>query len=106
MANPHYIKQSISRSKHQQHQQQQGCSYPRSIAYSHLSSSIPAQPMSASCGLNNLGLEYASYDSIRTDLSINSRDVIIADQWVVLGRIGEGSFGEVFEGTLSKNNGQ
>ncbi|KAI7906580.1 kinase-like domain-containing protein [Cokeromyces recurvatus] len=44
-----------------------------------------------------LGVEYASFDSTRTDLSINSRDVIIAEQWLVLGRIGEGSFGEVFE---------
>ncbi|KAI8983581.1 kinase-like domain-containing protein [Pilobolus umbonatus] len=43
------------------------------------------------------GVECASFDSNRTDLSINSRDVIIAEQWVVLGRIGEGSFGEVFE---------
>lgn len=47
---------------------------------------------------NTLGLEYASFDSTRTDLSANSKDVIIAEQWVVLGRIGEGSFGEVFEG--------
>ncbi|KAI8090233.1 kinase-like domain-containing protein [Gilbertella persicaria] len=46
---------------------------------------------------NNIGVEYASFDSTRTDLSMNSRDVIIGDQWVVLGRIGEGSFGEVFE---------
>jgi hypothetical protein len=47
---------------------------------------------------NTLGLEYSSFDSTRTDLSANSRDVIIGEQWVVLGRIGEGSFGEVFEG--------
>lgn len=47
---------------------------------------------------NGLGLEYASFDSARTDLSANSRDVIVGEQWVVLGRIGEGSFGEVFEG--------
>lgn len=47
---------------------------------------------------NGLNIEYASFDSTRTDLSANSRDVIIAGQWVVLGRIGEGSFGEVFEG--------
>lgn len=39
-----------------------------------------------------------SYDSTHTDLSINSREVIIANQWLVLGKIGEGSFGEVFEG--------
>ena len=45
-----------------------------------------------------LDTEFASFESTRTDLSLNSRDVIIADQWVVLGRIGEGSFGEVFEG--------
>ncbi|ORZ25377.1 kinase-like domain-containing protein [Absidia repens] len=42
-------------------------------------------------------LESASYESNRTDLSLNSRDVVVADQWVVLGKIGEGSFGEVFE---------
>ncbi|KAG1474276.1 hypothetical protein G6F56_000455 [Rhizopus delemar] len=47
--------------------------------------------------MNPLGLECASFDSTRTDLSIGSKDVIIADQWIVLGRIGEGSFGEVFE---------
>ncbi|CAO3684123.1 unnamed protein product [Rhizopus stolonifer] len=47
--------------------------------------------------MNPLGLECASFDSTRTDLSIGSKDIIIADQWVVLGRIGEGSFGEVFE---------
>ncbi|KAI8357784.1 kinase-like domain-containing protein [Blakeslea trispora] len=41
--------------------------------------------------------EFASFESTRTDLSLNSRDVVIADQWIVLGRIGEGSFGEVFE---------
>ncbi|CEI96601.1 Putative CK1/CK1 protein kinase [Rhizopus microsporus] len=44
-----------------------------------------------------LGVECASFDSIRTDLSIGSKDVIVAEQWLVLGRIGEGSFGEVFE---------
>lgn len=44
--------------------------------------------------------EFASFESTRTDLSLNSRDVVIADQWIVLGRIGEGSFGEVFEGKL------
>ncbi|KAI8098873.1 kinase-like domain-containing protein [Halteromyces radiatus] len=42
-------------------------------------------------------LESASYESNRTDLSLDSRDIIVADQWVVLGKIGEGSFGEVFE---------
>jgi hypothetical protein len=41
-----------------------------------------------------------SFGSLRSDLSDNSRDVIIGDQWVVLGRIGEGSFGEVFEGKI------
>lgn len=39
-----------------------------------------------------------SLDSIRTDLSNESRDVIIGEQWLVLSKIGEGSFGEVFEG--------
>lgn len=47
---------------------------------------------------NTFGVECASFDSIRTDLSIGSKDVIVAEQWLVLGRIGEGSFGEVFEG--------
>ncbi|CEP17973.1 hypothetical protein [Parasitella parasitica] len=46
---------------------------------------------------NGINPENSSFDSTRTDLSANSRDVVIADQWVVLGRIGEGSFGEVFE---------
>ncbi|PHZ16362.1 kinase-like protein [Rhizopus microsporus ATCC 52813] len=46
---------------------------------------------------NTFGVECASFDSIRTDLSIGSKDVIVAEQWLVLGRIGEGSFGEVFE---------
>ncbi|KAI9273973.1 kinase-like domain-containing protein [Helicostylum pulchrum] len=46
---------------------------------------------------STLGLECSSFNSNRTDLSVNSRDVIIAEQWLVLGRIGEGSFGEVFE---------
>ncbi|KAI8340438.1 kinase-like domain-containing protein [Chlamydoabsidia padenii] len=39
----------------------------------------------------------ASYESTYTDLSLNSCNVIVADQWIVLGKIGEGSFGEVFE---------
>jgi hypothetical protein len=53
--------------------------------------------------VNTLGIENASFDSIRTDLSANSKDVIIGEQWVVLGRIGEGSFGEVFEGNHRYN---
>lgn len=36
--------------------------------------------------------------SVDSTLSTNSRDVIVGDQWLVLSRIGEGSFGEVFEG--------
>jgi hypothetical protein len=51
----------------------------------------------ASYGGSYLGVEGASFDSV---LSANSKDVVIAGQWVVLGRIGEGSFGEVFEGNL------
>ncbi|KAI7849762.1 kinase-like domain-containing protein [Circinella umbellata] len=35
--------------------------------------------------------------SLDSTLSTNSRDVIVGDQWIVLSRIGEGSFGEVFE---------
>lgn len=50
---------------------------------------------------SQLGVIASSLDSVRTDVSSNSRDVIVADQWLVLARIGEGSFGEVFEGTLS-----
>lgn len=45
-----------------------------------------------------------SFDSTRSDLSEESRDVIIGNQWAVLGRIGEGSFGEVFEGMSFLNN--
>lgn len=75
---------------------------PRSQGY--LSRSVDTNYLKASPMDNNgLNIEYASFDSTRTDLSANSRDVIIADQWVVLGRIGEGSFGEVFEG-INKNN--
>lgn len=48
-----------------------------------------------------------SYDSTHTDLSLDSREVIVADQWLVLGKIGEGSFGEVFEGKVhSKEKGK
>lgn len=43
-------------------------------------------------------LESASLESNRTDLSLSSRDVVVAETWLVLGKIGEGSFGEVFEG--------
>lgn len=75
---------------------------PRSQGY--LSRSVDTNYLKASSMDNNgLNTEYASFDSTRTDLSANSRDVIIADQWVVLGRIGEGSFGEVFEG-INKDN--
>lgn len=51
-------------------------------------------------GLSSLKMESSSYDSHHTDLSQNSRDIVVADQWVVLGKIGEGSFGEVFEGKI------
>ncbi|KAI8062161.1 kinase-like domain-containing protein, partial [Gongronella butleri] len=44
-----------------------------------------------------MSLEGSSYESTRTDLSLESSNVIIEGQWIVLGRIGEGSFGEVFE---------
>lgn len=71
----------------------------RPAAY--LSRSVDTNHIKASpCNSNNItfGLESSSFNSNRTDLSANSRDVIVAEQWLVLGRIGEGSFGEVFEG--------
>ncbi|KAG0793186.1 hypothetical protein G6F16_004900 [Rhizopus arrhizus] len=46
---------------------------------------------------NTLSTERTSFDSTHTDLSSESQDVIIANQWIVLERIGVGSFGEVFE---------
>ncbi|KAG0181405.1 hypothetical protein DFQ29_008372 [Apophysomyces sp. BC1021] len=46
---------------------------------------------------DSLGIHNASMDSTRSDLSINSRNVVVAEEWTVLGKIGEGSFGEVFE---------
>lgn len=39
-----------------------------------------------------------SVSSLCSDLSETSRNIIINDQWLVLGKIGQGSFGEVFEG--------
>ncbi|CAO3577911.1 unnamed protein product [Absidia cylindrospora] len=65
---------------------------PRNI-YPH---SYRQEDDSLSYGRSNK-LESASYESNCTDLSLSSRDVVVADQWVVLGKIGEGSFGEVFE---------
>ncbi|KAI7876334.1 kinase-like protein [Lichtheimia hyalospora FSU 10163] len=41
--------------------------------------------------------QHHTASSIDSTLSTNSRDVIVGDQWLVLSRIGEGSFGEVFE---------
>jgi hypothetical protein len=40
----------------------------------------------------------SSVESARTALSAGSNEVLVGEQWLVLGRIGEGSFGEVFEG--------
>lgn len=73
---------------------QQGHYLSRSVDTHHLK----PLPLDRNCGHSYLGGEFASFDSVRTDLSANSKDVIIAGQWVVLGRIGQGSFGEVFEG--------
>lgn len=39
----------------------------------------------------------SSVESARTALSAGSNEVLVGEQWLVLGRIGEGSFGEVFE---------
>lgn len=39
-----------------------------------------------------------SVSSACSDLSETSRNIVINDQWLVLGKIGQGSFGEVFEG--------
>lgn len=39
-----------------------------------------------------------SVSSLCSDLSETSRNIIINGQWLVLGKIGQGSFGEVFEG--------
>lgn len=42
-----------------------------------------------------------SAGSLDSTLSANSRDVIVGEQWLVLSKIGEGSFGEVFEGKIT-----
>lgn len=70
---------------------------PRSQGH-YLSRSVDTNYLHTSPFATHSYLDCASFDSTRTDLSANSKDVIIAGQWVVLGRIGEGSFGEVFEG--------
>ncbi|CAO3596433.1 unnamed protein product [Absidia cylindrospora] len=46
-------------------------------------------------GINQL--ESTSYGSNCTELSIPSRDVIVADRWIVSEKIGQGAFGEVFK---------
>jgi hypothetical protein len=48
---------------------------------------------------------HSSFDNNHAGLSLGSRDVIVAGQWVVLGRIGEGSFGEIFEGKAKRQMG-
>lgn len=68
---------------------------PGSLSHSVDTSYLKSTPCN-----NKATLEGSSFGSTRTDLSANSRDVIIGEQWAVLGRIGEGSFGEVFEGTF------
>lgn len=72
---------------------------PGSLSHSVDTSYLKSMPCNNNNNNNNATLEGSSFDSTRTDLSANSRDVIIGEQWLVLGRIGEGSFGEVFEGT-------
>ncbi|KAI8145562.1 kinase-like domain-containing protein [Fennellomyces sp. T-0311] len=44
-----------------------------------------------------LACSNSSIRTTNTDLSETSRNVIVNDRWLILGKIGEGSFGEVFE---------
>lgn len=83
MTSPYHIRQSNPRQ-------------PGSLSHSVDTSYLKSTP----CNNNKHALEGSSFDSTRTELSANSRDVIIGEQWAVLGRIGEGSFGEVFEGNI------
>lgn len=43
-----------------------------------------------------------SVHTVQSELSENSQNVVIANRWLALDKIGQGSFGEVFEGRLYK----
>ncbi|OAD71563.1 Serine/Threonine kinase CK1, partial [Phycomyces blakesleeanus NRRL 1555(-)] len=58
---------------------------------------IPAQPQQVEHSLRTMSARNCSVDSNLSDLSENSSNVVINQRWIPLGKIGEGSFGEVFE---------
>ena len=86
-----------------QNKQQKYHSKPHTIqsggmltSYTALPPSPPHKPKQQTPQQSGVGAS-----SLDSTLSTNSRDVIVGDQWIVLSRIGEGSFGEVFEGMLT-----
>ncbi|KAI9007900.1 kinase-like domain-containing protein [Phycomyces nitens] len=58
---------------------------------------ISAQPQQLDHSLRAMSARNSSIDSNISDLSQDSLNVIIDQRWIPLGKIGEGSFGEVFE---------